>query len=325
MLDWTTRHCRYFMRLLSRHVLLYTEMVTSGALIHGDRQRFLACHPDEHPVAFQLGGSNPSELARCARIAEAAGFDEINLNIGCPSERVQSGRFGACLMAEPALVGECLAAMQAAVKVPVTVKTRLGIDDRDSWAELVAFIDTVANSGCEVFILHARKAWLQGLSPKENRDIPPLEYDKVHRLKQLRPGLEIILNGGITTLAQAHDELSRVDGSMIGREAYHNPYLLAQADAHLYGDQHSIPTRVEIVMKMMVYIQEQLAQGVALAHMTRPMLGLFMGQPGARAWRRLLSEQAHRNDAGVEVVAQALRAVSGIAADAGTSSASATV
>ena len=310
MLDWTTRHCRYFLRLLSRHVLLYTEMITSGALIHGDRRRFLGFHPAEHPVAIQLGGSDPAELALCARMAEEAGFDEINLNLGCPSERVQSGRFGACLMAEPGLVGNCIAAMQAEVAIPVTVKTRLGIDQRDSWEELVNFVDTVADSGCRVFILHARKAWLKGLSPKENRDIPPLEYAKVQRLKRLRPELEIILNGGIRSLEQTADELTRVDGIMIGREAWHNPYLLARADACLFGDVHAIPSRVEIVRQMLGYIQEQLDQGVYLSHMTRPLLGLFLGQPGARAWRRLLSEQVHRDGAGVEVVEQALRAVS---------------
>ncbi len=310
MLDWTTRHCRYFMRLLSRHTLLYTEMVTTGALIHGDRQRFLGFHAAEHPLAIQLGGSDPGELARCARIAAEAGFDEINLNVGCPSQRVQSGRFGACLMAEPELVRDCVTAMQAAVSIPVTVKTRLGIDDRDSWEELLEFIDTVAAGGCRVFILHARKAWLKGLSPKQNRDIPPLEYDKVRRLKRLRPDLEIILNGGITSLARSREELRRVDGIMIGREACHNPYLLSQADRLLYGDDHAIPSRVEIVQRMLEYIQEQLDQGVCLSHMTRPMLGLFLGQPGARAWRRLLSEQAHRDGAGIEVVEQALRAVS---------------
>ena len=310
MLDWTTRHCRYFLRLLSRHVLLYTEMVTTGALIHGERRRFLAFHPAEHPLAIQLGGSDPAELARCARMAEEAGFDEVNLNLGCPSERVQSGRFGACLMAEPELVRDGIAAMRAAVAIPVTVKTRLGIDARDSWEELVNFVDIVADSGCRVFILHARKAWLKGLSPKENRNIPPLEYAKVQRLKHLRPELEIILNGGITTLDQALAELTRVDGVMIGREAYHNPYLLAQIDSRVYGDAHAVPSRVEIVERMLEYMQQELARGVYLAHMTRPLLGLFLGQPGARAWRRLLSEQAHRDGAGVEVVKQALRAVS---------------
>lgn len=305
MMDWTDRHCRYFLRLVSRRVLLYTEMVTTGALLHGDRERFLAYHPDERPLALQLGGSEPAELAACARMAEAHGYDEVNLNVGCPSDRVQSGRFGACLMAEPELVAECVAAMRGACGIPVTVKTRIGVDERDSYEELTDFVSTVQAAGCGTFVIHARKAWLEGLSPKENREIPPLRYDVVHRLKADFPQLTIILNGGLKDLDTMAEELARVDGVMLGREAYHNPYLLAEVDRRFYGDGHPVPSRHEVVGRFLPYVDARLAEGVPLQAMTRHILGLFQGQPGARAWRRHLSENAHRPGAGVEVIERA--------------------
>ena len=251
MLDWTDRFERYFLRLITRHTLLYTEMITTGALLHGDRERFLRFDPAEHPVALQLGGSDPQALAACARLAEERGYDEVNLNLGCPSDRVQSGRFGACLMAEPELVGECMAAMMAAVKIPITIKSRIGIDHQDSYEELTAFVAKVAEAGCHTFIVHARKTWLQGLSPKENREIPPLHYERVHQLKQDFPQLEITINGGIKTLDEAEEQLRHVDGVMIGREAYHNPWILAEADQRLYGDDHPIPTRHEVLERLL--------------------------------------------------------------------------
>ncbi|MFW5453577.1 tRNA dihydrouridine(20/20a) synthase DusA [Thioalkalivibrio sulfidiphilus] len=311
MMDWTDRHCRYFLRLISRHTLLYTEMVTTGALLHGDRERFLAFHPDEHPLALQLGGSEPGELAACARMAEDHGYDEVNLNVGCPSDRVQSGRFGACLMAEPQLVADCVEAMRSACGLPVTVKTRIGIDDRDSYPELTAFIDAVQRSGCRTFIIHARKAWLQGLSPRENREVPPLRHDWVYRLKQDFPALEIILNGGVKDLDTVSDALRQVDGVMLGREAYHNPYVLAQVDARFYGDAHPVPSRHQVVERFLPYVEARLAQGVPLQAMTRHILGLFQGVPGARAWRRTISENAHRAGAGVEVIQAAAQRVPG--------------
>jgi tRNA-dihydrouridine synthase A len=309
MLAWTDRHCRYFLRLICRHVWLYTEMITTGALLHGDHKRFLAYDEAEHPLALQLGGSDPQELAQCALMAEDCGFDEINLNIGCPSDRVQSGRFGACLMAEPALVAECVAAMVQAVRLPVTVKTRIGIDQQDSYAALSHFIRTVAQAGCRTFILHARKAWLQGLSPKENREKPPLRYDVVYTLKQDFPHLEIVLNGGVMTLEAAQGHLQEVDGVMLGRAVSHNPYLLAQVDREFYGDPHPIPARHEVVAAFLPYVERQLAQHISLGAMIRPLLGLFQGQPGARAWRRYLSEHAHRAGVGIEVIQEALRQV----------------
>ena len=255
MLDWTDRHCRYFHRLLSKHALLYTEMVTTGALIHGDKHRFLQFNASENPVAFQLGGSNPKDLAVCAKMVEEYGYDEINLNVGCPSDRVQNGSFGACLMAEPALVAECIAAMSQVVSIPVTVKSRIGIDDKDSYEELVQFIGTIADTGCKTFIVHARKAWLKGLSPKQNREVPPLDYERVYQLKRDFPGLEIIINGGITTLEQAALMLDQVDGVMVGREAYQNPYILAGVDNLLYGDIKEKVSRQEIVKTLIPYIQ----------------------------------------------------------------------
>lgn len=306
MLDWTDRFCRYFLRQISRHTLLYTEMVTTGAIIHGDRERFLRFDPAEHPVALQLGGSDPADLASCARLGAEQGYDEINLNVGCPSDRVQSGRFGACLMAEPAVVADCVAAMAEAVEVPVTVKHRIGIDERDSYAELSRFVDTVAGAGCQVFIVHARKAWLQGLSPKENREIPPLKYEVVHQLKRDFPHLQFVINGGFKTLAQVEAELQELDGVMIGREAYGNPWLLADADQRIYADDNPHADPREVALAMLPFIEAELAAGTSLKHITRHMLGLFQGRPGAKAWRRHLSENAHLPGAGPEVIEQAL-------------------
>jgi len=306
MMDWTDRHCRYFLRLITRHTLLYTEMVTTGALIHGDRERFLRFDPAEHPVALQLGGSEPADMATCARMGEDRGYDEINMNVGCPSDRVQSGSFGACLMAEPTLVADCVVAMKNAVKVPVTVKTRIGIDRQDSYEDLCAFTEAVASAGCAALIVHARKAWLKGLSPKENREVPPLRYDVVTRLKRDFPYLPIVINGGFTNLEQALGFLEQLDGVMIGREAYHNPWMLAAADREIFGDDHPVPTRHQVVEAFIPYVTRQLATGVPLNAMTRHILGLFLGRPGARGWRRTISEQAHRNGVGAELLARAL-------------------
>lgn len=305
MLDWTDRHCRYFHRLLTRNTLLYTEMVTTGAILFG-KGDYLQYSADEHPIALQLGGSDPDALAKCARIAEERGYDEINLNVGCPSDRVQNGRFGACLMASSQLVADCVAAMRAEVSIPVTVKSRIGIDDLDSYEFLCDFIETVKQSGCDTFIVHARKAWLSGLSPKENRDIPPLDYERVYQLKRDYPQLTIAINGGITDLAQIKEHLLHVDGVMVGREAYQNPYMLAHIDAELFADHHAISSRHDIIMQMLPYIEQHLQSGGYLSHITRHMLGLFQGVPGARAWRRYLSENATRKGAGTEVLLAAL-------------------
>lgn len=308
MMDWTDRHCRFFHRLISKQTLLYTEMITTGALLYGDRQRFLQFDASEHPLALQLGGSEPKALAACAKMAEDFGYDEANLNVGCPSDRVQNGRFGACLMAEPELVAECVAAMREVVSIPVTVKSRIGIDDRDSYEELVKFIGTVAGAGCETFIVHARKAWLKGLSPKQNRDVPPLRYDVVYQLKQDFPQLQIVLNGGVTTLEQTEAALRQgVNGVMVGREAYHNPYLLAEVDRRLFGASVDVVTRTEIIESLLPYIDRQLAEGVRLHSITRHILGLFHGEPGARSWRRHLSEQAVKTGADASVVREALK------------------
>jgi tRNA-dihydrouridine synthase A len=307
MLDWTDRHCRYFLRLLSRRTLLYTEMITTGAIVHGDRHRFLDFHPAEHPVALQLGGSDPAELATCARIGADWGYDEINLNVGCPSDRVQSGRFGACLMAEPGLVAECVAAMRAAVAVPVTVKHRIGIDRLDDYDTLAGFVATVAEAGCTVFVVHARKAWLDGLSPKQNRELPPLRYDVVHRLKTDFSALDFVINGGFKTLAQVEQQLARVDGVMVGREAYQHPRLLAQADARIFGDAQPAPTPRQVLDALLPYIEAETARGTRLHHITRHILGLFQGRPRARSWRRYLAEHAHDPAAGADVVEQAMR------------------
>ncbi|WAK00285.1 tRNA dihydrouridine(20/20a) synthase DusA [Methylobacter sp. YRD-M1] len=307
MLDWTDKHCRYFHRLISQHAFLYTEMVTTGALLHGDRHRFLQFDVTEHPVSFQLGGSHPEDLATCARMVEDYGYDEINLNIGCPSDRVQNGRFGACLMAEPELVAECVAVMRQAVSIPVTVKSRIGIDERDSYEELVHFIATVADAGCRTFIVHARKAWLSGLSPKQNREVPPLRYDIVYQLKNDFPALKIILNGGITTLDQAEEILKHVDGVMIGREAYHNPYLLADVDKRFFAESYEPKSRQEIVMQLIPYIQQQLKTGARLNNISRHILGLFHGETGARGWRRHISENVSTPDADENVILDALK------------------
>lgn len=306
MLDWTDRHCRYFHRLLSSQTLLYTEMVTTGAIIHG-KGDFLAYNEEEHPLALQLGGSNPVDLAHCAKLAQERGYDEINLNVGCPSDRVQNGRFGACLMAEPELVAQCVAAMKAVVDIPVTVKTRIGIDDQDSYEFLTHFVTVVSEQGgCEQFTIHARKAWLSGLSPKENREIPPLDYQRAYQLKQDFPQLTIAVNGGVKSLAEAKEHLQHLDGVMIGREAYQSPYLLAEVDQQIFGLDTPVKKRSQVVQEMYPYIEQQLAQGSYLGHITRHMLGLFQNMPGARQWRRHISENAHKAGAGIEVVEQAL-------------------
>jgi len=306
MLDWTDRHDRYFLRLISKHVLLYTEMVTTGAILHGDRERHLAFNEEEHPLAVQLGGSNPDDLAACAKIAEQYAYDEINLNVGCPSDRVKAGRFGACLMATPKIVAECVEAMNSVVSIPVTVKHRIGIDDHDSWDELCEFVEIVSASGCDVFIVHARKAWLHGLSPKENRSIPPLKYDIVHKLKETYPQKSFIINGGFLTLETAKQQLDFVDGVMMGREAYHNPYILSEVDKIFFNYDMPQLNRLEVLESLYPYIEKELKKGVRLHSITRHILGLFNGFPGARSWRRYISENATKADAGIEVVQQAL-------------------
>ena len=306
MMDWTDRHERAFLRTISRRTLLYTEMVTTGAILHGDRERFLGFEESEHPVALQLGGSEPADLAACAREGEARGYDEINLNLGCPSDRVQRGRFGACLMTEPALVADCVAAMIAAVAIPVTVKTRIGVDDQDSYEALQAFVATVAAAGCRTFTIHARKAWLSGLSPKQNREIPPLRYDVVYALKRDFPDLEIVLNGGVMDLDDAEAHLARVDGVMIGRAAYQSPYILAEADRRFFGEAAEPLSREAVIEAFLPYVERQLVRGVPLKCITRHMLGLFNGLPGARAWRRHLAEEAHKPGAGPEVILAAM-------------------
>jgi tRNA-dihydrouridine synthase A len=310
MMDWTDRHCRVLHRQLSARALLYTEMLTTGAVLHGDRARLLAFDPAEHPVALQLGGSEPGDLAAAARIGEAEGYDEINLNVGCPSDRVQSGRFGACLMREPALVADCMAAIVAAVKVESTVKCRIGVDEQDPEESLFTLVDLCAQAGVRRFIVHARKAWLQGLSPKENRDVPPLDYPLVWRLKRERPDLTIVINGGIDDLGEAERHLAHVDGVMLGRAAYHTPALLGEADARLFGAGEEVGP-AEAVARYRPYVARQLAAGTHLAAMTRHMLGLFHGRPGARAWRRILTVEGVKPGAGLEVIDRALAAVAG--------------
>ena len=309
MMDWTDRHCRFFHRLLTRRTLLYTEMVTTGAILHGDRQRLLGFDPAEHPVALQLGGCDPAALAQSARIGEDFGYDEINLNVGCPSDRVQEGRFGACLMAEPALVAEGVAAMKAAVKVPVTVKCRIGIDDQDPEETLFAFTQAVKAAGTDALIVHARKAWLKGLSPKENRDVPPLDYALVHRLKRAHPDLEIVINGGIKSLAQAQEQLAHVDGVMMGRAAYQEPWRLLSADPLLFGEPAAFTSPKEAGMALIPYIERELAKGAKLSNITRHVLGLFRAVPGARAFRRHLATEAVKPGAGAAVMADALALV----------------
>ncbi len=306
MLDWTDKHCRYFHRLMSKNALLYTEMVTTGAIIHG-KGDYLAYNEEEHPLALQLGGSNPADLAKCAKLAVERGYDEINLNVGCPSDRVQNGRFGACLMKDAELVAQCVSAMRDVVDIPVTVKTRIGVDEQESYTFLVDFIRTVSEKGgCDNFIIHARKAWLSGLSPKENREIPPLDYPRVYQLKQDFPALIIAINGGITSLAQAQTHLDYLDGVMIGREAYQNPYMLADVDRELFGSQHTVMKRSDIVKAMYPYIEAELTKGTYLNHISRHMLGLFQNMAGARQWRRYISENAHKTGAGIEVIETAL-------------------
>ncbi len=309
MMDCTDRHERYFLRLIAPHVLLYTEMITTGALIHGDTKRFLAFDPLEHPVALQLGGSDPTALKQCATMAADYGYDEINLNVGCPSDRVKSGRFGACLMQDPVLVADCVASMSSVVTMPVTVKCRIGIDHQDSYEELVHFIQTIAAAGCDVFIIHARKAWLNGLSPKQNRDIPPLRYDVVHQIKKDFPHLKIVVNGGIKTCAEIDAQLPHVDGVMIGREAYANPYLLAEIEKKYFADEGEMMSRHSIIEKFIPYLKVQLDNKIKLSSITRHILGLFQGQQGARLWRRYISENAHKNGAGIEVLQRAMQEV----------------
>lgn len=316
MMDWTDRHDRFFLRLISRRALLYTEMVTTGAVLHGDRQRLLGFDASEHPVAVQLGGSEPAELAEAARIAADFGYDEVNLNVGCPSDRVQSGRFGACLMREPHLVARCVEAMRRAVSVPVTVKCRIGVDEQEPEEALPAMALALREAGCETLIVHARKAWLEGLSPKENRDIPTLDYPLVYRLKQAMPDMEIVINGGIATLDEAAQHLAHVDGAMLGRAAYQNPYLLAEVDARFFGERASPLTRHEVLEAFLPYVQRELAHGTHLHAMTRHILGLFQGQPGARAFRRHISENAPRPGAGIEVIREAMQKVSHLPAAA---------
>ena len=311
MLDWTDRHCRYFHRLLSGQTLLYTEMITTGAILFG-KGNYLAYSQQEQPVALQLGGSDPQTLAECAKRAEELGYNEVNLNAGCPSDRVQNGRFGACLMAEPELVADCVKAMKSAVSIPVTVKTRIGIDDSDSYEFLQRFIQIVSEQGgCDNFTLHARKAWLSGLSPKENREIPPLDYPRVYQVKQDFPHLTVSINGGIKTLNEAKAHLMHVDGVMMGREAYQNPGILAEVDRELFGTRTDAPDVVSVIEAMYPYIEHELSQGTYLGHITRHMLGIFQGIPGARQFRRHLSENAHKAGADVEVLRQALTFVTG--------------
>jgi len=307
MMDWTDRHCRTFHRLLTRNALLYTEMLTAPAIIHGDRERLLACDAREHPVALQLGGSDPMALAEAADIGASFGYDEINLNVGCPSDRVQEGRFGACLMAEPELVAACMSAMRARVEVPVTVKCRIGIDDQDAEDDLQKFIETVAAAGCITFIVHARKAWLAGLSPKQNREVPPLDYARVYRLKASRPDLTIVLNGGIAGLDDAEQHLAYVDGVMLGRAAYQTPYLLANVDQRLFGSNESVVSRAEALELLTTYTSRHLESGGRLNNVVRHVLGLYHGQPRARTFRRHLSENAVKDGAGIEVLIDALR------------------
>jgi tRNA-dihydrouridine synthase A len=305
MLDWTDKHCRYFLRQISQHALLYTEMVTTGAIIFG-KGDYLGYNQEEHPVALQLGGSNPSDMARCAAQAQKYGYDEVNINVGCPSDRVQNGRFGACLMAEPETVAKCINSMQTEVDIPVTVKSRIGIDDMDEYQDLTRFIDVVAASGCDTFIVHARKAWLKGLSPKQNRDVPPLMYDRVYQLKQEFPDLHISLNGGVKTLDDVQLHLEHLDGVMIGREVYSNPYILAEVDKRFYHGNSVSKTRAEVVMAMLPYVEQQISLGVRPWSIARHMLGLFQGQPGGRIWRRYLSQNGTKANVGVELLTDAL-------------------
>ncbi len=311
MMDWTDRHCRFFHRLLTRRALLYTEMVTAEAAIRGKREQLLGFSSQEHPVALQLGGSEPERLAEAAVIGEGFGYDEINLNVGCPSDRVQEGRFGACLMREPKLVAECVSAIQRRVRVPVTVKCRIGVDEQDGEVDFQRFVDTVAQAGCRLFIVHARKAWLKGLSPKENREVPPLDYARVHRLKAARPELTIVINGGIESLDEAIAQLAHVDGVMLGRAAYQTPWLLADVDRAVFGDASPLRTRREVIVEMADYARHHIARGGKLNNVTRHLLGLYHGRPRGRAFRRHMSENAVREGAGAEVLLEALAIAEG--------------
>ncbi len=305
MLDCTDRHDRYFLRLFSKHILLYSEMITTSAIMHGDRDYLLSFDQSENPVAVQLGGSDPETLARSVKICEEYGYDEINLNVGCPSDRVQSGAFGACLMAQPELVADCVKAMKSSTTLPVTVKHRTGIDNQDSWDELVKFIQLQAEAGVDALIIHARKAWLKGLSPKQNRDIPPLQYDWVYKLKEMFPDLEIIINGGIKTIEECRQHLNHVDGVMLGREPYANPYMLARIDLELFNDNHKISSRHEILEQFYPYIESQLAKGMPLTKVVKHIIGLFHGQPNGRLWRRYLSDHCYKKGADIRVIQQA--------------------
>jgi tRNA-dihydrouridine synthase A len=307
MMDWSDRHCRYLWRLMSQHSRLYTEMITTGALLHREPARFLDYNPEEHPLALQLGGSDADELAQCAVLAEQWGYDEVNLNCGCPSDRVQNRMIGACLMEHPETVADAYQAMQDKVDIEVTIKHRIGIDNMDDYEGMVNFIRPIAARGCKTFIVHARKAWLQGLSPKENREVPPLQYPFVYRLKQEFPELTIVINGGIKTLNDTLAHLEQVDGVMIGREAYSNPYLLAKADQQLFGDNHPIPSRIANAEQYTAYCIRQIEQGSRLNHLSRHILGLFHGEPGGRSFRRHISENAHKENANGDVLVDALR------------------
>ena len=312
-MDCTDRHDRYLLRLISRHALLYSEMIPVGTLIYGDRDRCLACDPFEQPLALQIGGSDPVQMAQCARFGEDYGYKEINMNVGCPSKRVQSGRFGACLMVQPELVAECIGAMRQAVRVPVTVKCRIGVDDHDSFEALCGFVEKVSNAGCGIFIIHARKAWLNGVSPRQNRRLPPLRHETVYALKRQFPHLMIIINGGVTNLDSAEQHLKSVDGVMIGRGAYDNPYLLADVDRRFYNDQGPVASRASILEHYIDYCERQLAAGCRLPRLARHVLGLFHGQPRAKAWRRSLTEYMHHPNAGVGVIREAAREVLSVA------------
>ena len=306
MLDWTDRHCRYFMRLISQQAVLYTEMITTGAILYGDTDYHLAMNPAEHPVALQLGGSDPADLAKACVLASQYDYAEINLNCGCPSDRVQNGMFGAVMMKNAQITADCVAAMQDAVDLPITVKHRIGVDDFDSYEFLCEFVETVAATGCNTFLVHARKAWLKGLSPKQNREIPELNYDRVYQLKKDYPQLEIIINGGVTDLTQSQQHLQQLDGVMVGREAYTNPYLLATVDQAIYGSEAPVKSRQKIAEEFLQYVDNELAKGTKLQAMTRHILGLFHGMPGARQYRRHISENAYKPDAGIDVLATAL-------------------
>ena len=319
MMDWSDRHCRFFWRLLTKRARLYSEMVTTGAILRGDRDRFLQFDPAEQPVALQLGGSDPAALAECARIAEACGYAEVNLNCGCPSDRVQEGRIGACLMAEPTLVADCVAAMRAAVSIPVTVKHRIGIDNQDTGQPLDDFVATVAAAGCDVFIVHARQAWLKGLSPKENREIPPLMYERVFDLKRTFPTKTIVINGGLNDLNDCQVMLDRLDGVMVGREAYHNPFLLAEVDQRIYGSTVAPVSRDEVLEAFIPYCEAQIRRGARLNHMARHVLGLYAGEPGGKKFRRFLSEHGTRAGAGADLLRQARCQMATAAEPAGSS------